>query len=186
MASSQNIQQMTIPLVSSVLSFAPFFPQSFYRWKASTFSANGPQSSELNIDFIQSLVAVSVTTGCLLGNHAHISSQRSAARREDEGMKMRDSGENPNWSGDDIKTQGGRQTRRRERRRTQGDEKKEQGIWRAAIKRRKKIRKKVVDETGLAQNWKGKEFFFLFFWSAVFNSLFTFTHCPTPATAHLC
>lgn len=25
-----------------------------------------------------------------------------------------------------------------------------------------------------------------FFWSAVFNSLFTFTHCPTPATAHLC
>lgn len=35
-----------------------------------------------------------------------------------------------------------------------GDEKKEQGIWRAAIKRRKKNRKKdsVVDETGLARN----------------------------------
>lgn len=63
---------------------------------------------------------MSVTTGCLLGNHAHVSSERSAARGEDEGMKMRDGGENPNRSGDDIKTQGGRQTGRRERRRTQG------------------------------------------------------------------
>lgn len=32
-----------------------FFSGSLYRWKASSFSVNGLQSSELNIDFIGSL-----------------------------------------------------------------------------------------------------------------------------------
>lgn len=95
-----------------------------------------------------------MTTRCLFGNHVHVSSRRNAERDEDEGMKMRDNAENPKRRGDGIETQEGRQTGRRERRRTQGDKKTEQGIRQAAIKRGKKKRKKdsVVDERGLAQN----------------------------------
>lgn len=69
-------------------------------------------------------------------------------------MKMRDKAENPNQRGDDIERHGGRQTGCRERRRTRGDKKKEQGIRRAAIKRGKKKRKNrsAVNEIGLVQN----------------------------------
>jgi len=64
-----------------------------------------------------------------------------------------------------IKKRGRRQTGhgepRRETSRTQGDEKKEQGIQQAAIKSRRRERKKdsEVDEAGLTQNRKRKEFF---------------------------
>lgn len=85
----------------------------------------------------------------------HVSSQRNAEREEDEGMEMRDNAENPKRRGDDIETQEGRQTGRRERRRTQGDKKTEQGIQQAAIKTGKKKKRKkdsAVDERGLTQN----------------------------------
>lgn len=58
-------------------------------------------------------------------------------------MKMRDNTENPKWRGDNIETQEGRQTGRRGRRRTQGDEKTEQGIRQAAIKTGKKEKRKT-------------------------------------------
>lgn len=107
--SALNIQQMTIPLFLSVVSFAPFFLHPFIDERLPLFLPIGPQSSELNIDFIQSLVAVSVTTRCLFGNHMHVSSQSNAEREKDEGMKMRDNAENPKWRGDDIERQEGRQ-----------------------------------------------------------------------------
>lgn len=100
--SALNIQQMTIPLFLSVVYFAPFFLHPFIDERLPLFLPIGPQPSELNIDFIQSLVAVSVTTRCLFGNHVHVSSQRNAEREEDEGMKMRDNAENPKRRGDDI------------------------------------------------------------------------------------
>lgn len=56
--------------------------ESFYRWKASTFSLNGLQSFELNIDFIGSLVTVSVTTRCLLGNCARVAQRRRTRPKE--------------------------------------------------------------------------------------------------------
>lgn len=108
--SAINIQQMTIQLFLSVVSFALFFLRPFIDERLPLFLPIGLQSSELNIDFIQSLVAVSVTTRCLFGNHAHVSWQRNAEREEDEGMKMRDNAENPKRRGDDIETQEERQT----------------------------------------------------------------------------
>lgn len=153
--STLNIQRMTIPLFLSVVFFAPFFLHPFIDERLPLFLPIGLQSSELNIDFIQSLVAASVTTRCLFGNHVHVSSQRNAEREEDEGMKMRDNAENPKRREDDIETQEGRQTGRRERRRTQGDKKTEQGIQQAAIKMGKKKKRKkdsAVDERGLTQN----------------------------------
>lgn len=59
------------------------------------------------------------------------------------------------------KRQTGQGKLRRETRRTQGDEKKEEGIRRTAIKRGVRERKKdsAVDEAGLTRNRKGKEFF---------------------------
>lgn len=44
----------------------PFFLSLFIDERLPLFSVNGPQSSELNIDFIRSLVTWSVTTRCLL------------------------------------------------------------------------------------------------------------------------
>lgn len=84
-----KIQLMTIPLILSVLSLhlaysPPHFSQPFYRWKASTFSVNGLQSSELNIDFIGSLVTAAVTTRCLLKKlHVRVSSRRNAEPRRE-------------------------------------------------------------------------------------------------------
>lgn len=161
--STLNIQQMTIPLFLSVVFFAPFFLHPFIDERLPLFLPIGLQSSELNIDFIQSLVAASVTTRCLFGNHVHVSSQRNAEREEDEGMKMRDNAENPKRREGDIETQEGRQTGRRERRRTQGDKKTEQGIQQAAIKTGEKRKGRKT------QRWmrgdsrrieRGKSFFF--------------------------
>lgn len=170
----------SIILVSCL--FRPLFSPSFNRWKASTFSANWPAVIWIKHWFYPKF---SRSVRCLFGNHVHVSSQRNAEREEDEGMKMRDNAKNPKRREDDIETQGGRQMGRRERRRTQGDKKTEQGIQQAAIKTEKKEK-----EERLSGGWEGTHAELkgegVFFWSAVFKSLFTFTHCPTPATAHLC
>lgn len=77
-SSSPQIHLMTIPLFLSVVStrfffpshhppsIPPFFLSPFIDERLPQFSVNGPQSSELNIDFIRSLVTWSVTTRCLL------------------------------------------------------------------------------------------------------------------------
>lgn len=100
-------------------------------------------------------------------------------------MKMRDGGENPNRSGDDIKTQGGRQTGRRERRRTQGGmRRKNRGFGEQQLREEKR--------TGRKTQWwmrrdsrrieRGKSFFFFFFlkcgvqFSLYFHSLSNTCH----------
>lgn len=75
----------------------------------------------------------------VVGGFRRTTLKRKNARRESDG---------------DIGSRGGRQGEHR------GDEKKEQGIWQAAIKRGRRERKKdsVVDETGLTE-LKGERVF---------------------------
>lgn len=103
----------------------PLFFQSFYRWKASSFSVNGLQSSELNIDFIGSLVTASVTTRCLLKNSLQMNAEprREGWRRRGSQNRGNEKGERVfkrttlKWKKGDRE---GYRKLRRETRRTQG------------------------------------------------------------------
>lgn len=148
----------------------PLFSQSFYRWKAPTFSVNGLQSSELNIDSIGSLVVASVTTRCSLKNtKSHREPRREGWRRwekEHRELERRERGRGKSCQEANIKMKERRQTGDigswvGRQGNTGGDEKKEQGTRQAAIKRGRRERNKgsAVDEAQLSQNRKGKGFF---------------------------